>query len=146
MGGWISTVFCKVSDEEQGADDEFVIGRCFKTLPGTYLTEGKSFFYFDGSDHCNVVMSTKGFFLKVMYDGNYYYMSDLIGNSKTGKIWVKNKRGSAISYNVAYSEDDLNGESFGRFTESSFKNLIKYEDLKTGKIFTLNVLTGEVTR
>ena len=136
----------EVSDEERDTDDEFVIGQCFKTLPGTYLTEGKSFFYFGGSDHCYVVMSSIGFFLKVMYGGNYYFMSNLIDNSKTGKIWVKNKRGSAISYSVAYSVDDLNGVSFGRFTESSFKNLIKYEDLKTGKSFTLNVLTGEVTR
>lgn len=136
----------EVSEEEQSLDGVFFPGQRFKTLPGTYLSEGKTFFYYDGCDHCYVVMSSKGFFLKVMYNGDYYYMSDLIDGNNAGKIWVKNKRGNAVRYSVAYSTDDLNGHTFGRFTESIIRRLISYEDLKTGKSFTVNLLTGELEK
>ena len=124
-------------------DSDFAIGQYFANLPGTYYTEGKTFFYFEGSDHCYVVMSSKGFFLKIE-NGGYYYMSALIDDSKTGKIWVKNKRGTATSYSVAYTTDNEDYYPFGQFTESVLKKKISYKDKKTGRNFTIDFTKGKL--
>ncbi len=122
------------------ADSEFVTGQYFENLPGTHYTEGKTFFYFDGIDHCYVVMSSKGFFLKII-NGGYYFMSELIDDSKSGRIWVKNKRGTAMSYSVAYTTDNEDYYPFGQFTESVLKKKISYKDKKSGKSFTIDITT-----
>jgi hypothetical protein len=132
--------FRSISEESDG---EFVTGQYFENLPGTYCTEGKTFCYYDGSDRCYVVMSSKGFFLKLM-PGGYYYMSDLINGSISGRIWVKNKRGSAISYSVAYTTDNEDYCAFGRFTESVFDKKLSYKDNRSGRSFTLDIKTGQV--
>ena len=132
--------FCSISEESDG---EFVTGQYFENLPGTYCTEGKTFYYYDGSDRCYVVMSSKGFFLKIMY-GGYYYMSELINGSMSGRIWVKNKRGSAISYSVAYTTDNDNYYAFGRFTESVYEKKLSYKDNRSGRSFTIDIETGKI--
>lgn len=127
------------------SESDYVQGQYFETLPGTYYTEGKSFFYFDGSDHCYVVLTSKGFFLKIMY-GGYYFISDLINGSKTGRIWVKNKRGSAISYSVAYTTDNEDYYAFGRFTESVSDKKLSYKDNRSGRGFTIDLKTGKIKK
>lgn len=138
--------FCSIKEmdgDDIDSNSEYFLGQYFETLPGTYYTEGKLFFYFDGSDHCYVVMSSEGFFLKIMY-GGYYFLSDLINGNKSGRIWVKNKRGSAISYSVAYTTDNEDYYAFGRFSESVFSKRLSYKDNRSGKSFTLDVKTGKV--
>lgn len=132
--------FMLISEEPES---EFVTGQYFDKLPGSYYTEGKSFCYYDGYDRCCVVLSSKGFFLKLMH-GGYYYMSDLINGSMSGRIWVKNKRGSAISYSVAYTTDNEDYYAFGRFTESVFDKKLSYKDNKSERSFTIDIKTGKV--
>lgn len=125
------------------SENEFVTGQYFDKLPGIYYTEGKSFCYYDGYDRCYVVLSSKGFFLKLVQKG-YYYLSDLINGSVSGSIWVKNKRGSAISYNVAYTIDNVNYNAFGYFKESVSDKKLSYKDKKSGRSFTINIKTGKL--
>ena len=132
--------------EDIESDEEFIPGQCFKTLPGNYLTDGKSFFNFEGCDHCYVVMTTKGFFLKVMDGGYFYFMSELLEESRKGRIWVKNKRGRAVSYEVTYTIDNVKDTPFGSFTEFLSERTIFYKDIKTGKSFMLNIKTGKVVK
>lgn len=132
--------FMTISEEPES---EFITGQKFDKLPGTYYSEGKSFCYFEGYDRCCVVLSSKGFFLKLANWG-YYYMSDLINGSVSGKIWVKNKRGSATSYSVAYTTDNENYNAFGRFTESVFDKKLSYKDNKSERSFTIDIKTGKV--
>ena len=71
-------------------------------------------------------------------------MSELINGSMSGRIWVKNKRGSAISYSVAYTTDNDNYYAFGRFTESVYEKKLSYKDNRSGRSFTIDIKTGKI--
>lgn len=123
------------------AEPEFCTGQYYETLPGNNLAESKAFCYCKGKHHCYIVLSSEGFFLKLM-EGGYYYLSDLIDNNVSGSIWVMNKKEKLTSYMVAYSTDNVTKYSFGHFTELTSEGALSYKDVRTGKGFTIDLKTG----
>ena len=126
---------------ENAAESEFSTGQYYETLPGNNLAESKVFCYYNGKYHCYIILSSEGFFLKLL-DGGYYYLSDLIDSSISGSIWVMNKKEKLRSYMVAYSTDNITKYSFGHFTELTSEGALSYKDVRTGKGFTIDIETG----
>lgn len=129
---------------EPNAENPFVTGQYFKTLTDHIYKEGKLFCRYDGKYHCYVVMTSKGFFLKLTY-GGYYFLSEHINDNKRGCIWVKNKREKLTDYNVCYSTDNETDIAFGHFSEGADGRKLTYQDLKSGSSFTLDLKTGQKT-
>ena len=121
----------------------FVTGQYFETIKESHITESKTFCLHNGRAYCYVVMTSKGFYLKIM-GGGYVFLSELISEYTFGNIWVNNKKGNRSSYNVSYSTDGINGRAFGRFVEGVSESILTYIDLKSGKSFTLNLNTGKI--
>ena len=126
---------------EPYTEDEYATGQYFETLTDHIYKEGKLFCLYDGKYHCYVVMTSKGFFLKLTY-GGYYFLSGHISNNKQGYIWVKNKREKLTDYDVCYSTDNKTDIAFGHFLESVSDRTLIYRNLKSGETFTLNLKTG----
>lgn len=126
---------------ENATEPKFSTGQYSETLPGNNLAESKVFCYYNGKYHCYIVLSSEGFFLKLM-DGGYYYLSELINGSVSGSIWVMNKKEKLTSYMVAYSIDNITKYSFGHFTERTLEGTLSYKDVRTGKDFTIDLETG----
>ena len=123
---------------ENATEPKFSTGQYYETLPGNNLAESKVFCYYKGKYHCYVVLSSEGFFLKLM-EGGYYYMSDLIDGDVSGSIWVMNKKEKLTSYMVAYSTDNVTKYSFGHFTENTIEGTLSYKDVKSGDGFTIDL-------
>lgn len=123
---------------ESAAEPEFCIGQYFEKLPGNNLAESKVFCYHEGKYRCYIVLSSEGFFLKLM-DGGYYYLSALINGSVSGSIWVMNKKEKLTSYMVAFSTDNVTKYSFGHFTERTTDGTLSYKDVRTGDVFTIDL-------
>lgn len=132
---------------EQDGDDvtesEFSIGQYFEKLPGSKCSMSKVFFHYDGCYRCYIVLSSKGFFLKLI-DGGYYYLSNLINGSVWGQVWVLNKRDTLSDYMVAYSTDNKTKKSFGHFYENPLEKTLSYTDLQSEKSFVVAIKTGKV--
>lgn len=130
--------------DEEDTDDEdnpgYTTGDYFERLPGANYKESKGFYYFDGYDHCRVILSQYGFFLYVK-GGGLYFMSERISPNMNGSIWIKNKRESKTVYPVCYSVDNVTSENFGVFTEDYTNKILTYKDQKTGKTFCINLIT-----
>ena len=140
--------FLSVSEMQKGDSSiaipksEFVTGQYFEAIPVSHLAESKPFCLHNGRNYCYVVMTSKGFFLKIM-GGGYFFLSELISDDTLGNIWVKNKKGSMSSYAVSYTADGIKDKAFGRFIESVSARTLIYIDLKTGYSFTLDLETGK---
>ena len=120
----------------------YVTGQYFETISESHLAESKTFCLHNGHNYCYVVMTSKGFFLKIM-GGGYFFLSKLISNNSLGNIWVKNKKGSMSSYAASYTTDGITDRAFGRFTEGFSGDTLTYKDLESGTTFTLNLNTGK---
>lgn len=120
----------------------YVTGQYFRTLPNRCIKISKWFCVYDAEYHCQVVMTSKGYFLH-MIRGDYYFLSDLICKYTTGNIWVKNKKESLASYDVIHAIDGKKAIPFGHFTENFSKKTLTYRDLKTEATFTLDLKSGE---
>jgi len=116
-------------------------GQYFETLTESHRSESKAFCLHNGRNYCYVVMTSKGFYLKII-GGGYYFLSEHISDYTFGNIWVQNKKGNLSSYAVSYSTDGINSKAFGRFVEGVSRNTLTYRDLKTGDTFTLDLKTG----
>lgn len=130
-------------DEEDVKESEFSIGQYFEKLPGSKYSMSKVFFHYDGCYRCYIVLSSKGFFLKLI-DGGYYYLSNLINGSIWGQVWVLNKRDTLSDYMVAYSTDNKTKKSFGHFCENQLEETLSYTDIKSGNSFVVAIKTGKV--
>ncbi|MBO5632097.1 MAG: leucine-rich repeat domain-containing protein, partial [Aeriscardovia sp.] len=119
-----------------------VTGQYFETIPESHLAESKTFCLHNGHNCCYVVMTSKGFFLKIM-GGGYFFLSELISENIFGNIWVQNKKGSLSSYNVSYTIDGETPRAFGRFVESVSSQTLTYRDLKNGDTFAVDLKTGK---
>ena len=119
-----------------------VTGQYFETIPESHLAESKTFCLHNGHNCCYVVMTSKGFFLKIM-GGGYFFLSELISENIFGNIWVQNKKGSLSSYNVSYTIDGVTPRAFGRFVESVSSQTLTYRDLKNGDTFAVDLKTGK---
>lgn len=117
-------------------------GQYFETLTESHRSESKAFCLHNGRNYCYVVMTSKGFYLKII-GGGYYFLSEHISDYTFGNIWVQNKKGNLSSYAVSYSTDGINSKAFGRFIESISGSTLTYRDLKTGDTFTLDLKTGK---
>ena len=117
-----------------------VTGQYFETIPESHLAESKTFCLHNGHNCCYVVMTSKGFFLKIM-GGGYFFLSELISENIFGNIWVQNKKGSLSSYNVSYTIDGVTPRAFGRFVESVSSQTLTYRDLKNGDTFAVDLKT-----
>ena len=119
-------------------------GQYFETLSENYIKESKPFCLYEGSNYCKVIMTSKGFFLKII-DGGYFFLSELPDENILGSIWVQNKRGKLPDYFVSYSTDGMEEPwKFGYFMEDICQGILSYINLNTGQIFILNLKTGEV--
>lgn len=127
--------------KSEGDEENFVTGNYYNTLPGHKYAEGKAFYSYDGEYHCSVVLSTYGFFLKVI-NGGYFFMSKRVTDYLYGSIWVHNKREKITSYDVSYSVNNVTSKSFGHFTESYPERKLTYMDLQSGKSFVIDLKTG----
>ena len=117
-------------------------GQYFETLTESHRSESKAFCLHNGRNYCYVVMTSKGFYLKII-GGGYYFLSEHISDYTFGNIWVQNKKGNLSSYAVSYSTDGINSKAFGRFIESISGSTLTYRDMKTGDTFTLDLKTGK---
>jgi len=144
--GFSSIIEMDEEEDEQyvevSSEDDYETGEYFERLPGYQYTEGKEFYYYEGSYHCSVIMSSAGFFLKVK-SGGYYFLSALVDNDMSGHIWIHNKRERAASYDVSYTTDNITSKHFGHFKEFYADKKLTYKDLETGKILTLLFKTDE---
>ena len=132
-------------DEDDVTESEFTIGQYFEKLPGSKYSMSKVFYHYDGCYRCYIVLSSEGFFLKLI-DGGYYYMSELINGSVWGQVWVLNKRDTLSDYMVAYSTDNKTKNSFGHFCENPLEETLSYTDLKSGNSFVVAIKTGKVLK
>lgn len=132
-------------DTDSATTSEFRTGQFFEKLPGSKYAMSKVFYHYDGCYRCYIVLSSKGFFLKLI-DGGYYYMSDIINGSLWGKVWVLNKRDKLSDYMVAYSKDDISKYTFGRFCENPSEETLSYVDIKSGNNFVIDIKTGKVLK
>jgi hypothetical protein len=114
----------------------------FETLSESHRSESKAFSLHNGRNYCYVVMTSKGFYLKII-GGGYYFLSEHISDYTFGDIWVQNKKGNLSSYAVSYTIDGITGKAFGRFREGISERTLTYRDLKTGNTFTLDLKTGK---
>lgn len=130
-------------DEDDVTESEFSIGQYFEKLPGSKYSMSKVFYHYDGCYRCYIVLSSKGFFLKLI-DGGYYYLSNLINGSVWGQVWVLNKRDTLSDYMVAYSTDNKAKHEFGHFCENPLEETLSYTDLKNGNSFIVAIKTGKV--
>lgn len=126
---------------EPDAGNDFVTGQYSETLADHIYKEGKLFCRYGGKYHCYVVMTSKGFFLKLTY-GGYYFLSEPINDYKDGYIWVKNKREKLTDYNVCYSTDNETDIAFGHFSEDISEKTLTFRDMKSGRAFTVDLKTG----
>ena len=117
-------------------------GQYFETLIESHRSESKPFCLQNGRNYCYVVMTSKGFYLKI-FGGGYYFLSEHISDYTFGNIWVKNKKGNLSSYAVSYTTDGINSKAFGRFVEGISGSTLTYRDLKSGDSFTLDLKTGK---
>lgn len=129
----------RIEPNENG--NRYVTGQYFETLTDHIHKEGKLFCRYGGKYHCYVVMTSKGFFLKLTY-GGYYFLSEHISDYKYGNIWVQNKKEKLTSYDVSYSIDNVIGKPFGRFIEGVDDRTLTYQDYKSRRTFTLDLKTG----
>ncbi len=127
-------------EESRVAKTQIALGRSYTTPPAPILSESKLFCQYKGSNNCYVVMTAKGFFLKIL-SGSYYFLSENSEGIKNCQIWIKDKRGKSTDYDVSYSVDNLNGKAFGHFYESKSKGELTFRDYKTGKSFTIDLRT-----
>lgn len=123
------------------AESELITGMFFENLSEPIRSEGKRFCRYDGKYHCYIVMTSKGFYLKIV-SGGYFFLSEHISEYTFGKIWVQNKKEKLTSYDVSYTTDDETSIPFGHFIESVSERTLTYRDLKSGRTFTLNLKTG----
>lgn len=122
---------------------EFKTGQFFPELAEPVLVESKEFCGSYGKYKCQVVMTSKGFFLKIL-NGGYYFLSDPVTKYTKGSIWIKNQRGTLKTYDASYfsSEFSIN-KRFGHFTENKDSNFILYMDYKTSNHFTIDLRSGK---
>lgn len=128
---------------EPSIENNFVTGQYFETLTDHFYEEGKRFCRYGGKYHCSVVMTSKGFFLKLTH-GGYYFLSEHINDYKHGSIWVKNKKEKLTSYDVCYSVNNITSTPFGHFDEGVSDGTLTYRDLKSKIVFTLDLKTGKI--
>ena len=131
----------RIEPLKKDSENECVTGQYFETLTDFIYKEGKRFCRYDGRFHCYVVMTSKGFFLKLIH-GGYYFLSKLITDNKDGNIWIKNKKEKLTSYDVSYSIDNITCSPFGHFMEGVSGRELTYRDFKSGRCFTLDIKTG----
>jgi hypothetical protein len=140
--------FLSISEMQDGSPfltipkSGYVTGQYFEKLKETVRSESKLFCRYNGHDYCYVVMTSKGFFLKIM-GGGYFFLSEHISEYTFGNIWVQNKKGSLSSYNVSYTTDGKTPKAFGRFFEGLYERTLTYRDLKSGNSFMLDLKTGK---
>lgn len=123
-------------------ESSFVTGQYLRTLSENPIAESKKFCLHEGKFFCSVVMTHKGFFLKLL-KGGYYFLSELNSEYTLGSIWVQNKRERRLSYDVSYSADGVTALPFGHFIEGITAKTLTYKDLNTNDTFTLSLNTGE---
>lgn len=138
--GFSSIEEMEAEDADNEDNSRYATGDYFDRLPGANYKESKGFYYFDGYDHCRVILSQYGFFLYIN-GGGLYFMSERISSNMNGSIWIKNKRESKTVYPVCYSVDNVTSEKIGVFTEDFSNKVLTYKDLKTGKTFRINLIT-----
>ncbi len=118
-------------------------GQFFTSLSEPILLESKEFCSYRGVKYCKVVMTSKGFFLKLMYSG-YYFLSEPVSKFTQGYIWIKNQKGKLKSYSACYFSSELNiDKPFGHFTEGSDSRTLMYRDFKSYSTFTLDLKIGK---
>lgn len=122
------------------ANGQMEIGQFFTIPPGSILSESKTFCQYKGTSCCYVVMTERGFFLK-MLGGAYYFLSENSEENEHCQIWIKDKRGKSSDYDVSYSVNGITGKAFGHFYESKPKGKLMYRDYKTGKSLTIDLRT-----
>lgn len=132
----------KVNQNLEEPENVQATGQYFETLTESHRSESKAFCLHNGRNYCYVVMTSKGFYLKII-GGGYYFLSEHISDYTFGNIWVQNKKGNLSSYAVSYTTDGINSKAFGRFIESISGSTLTYRDLKTGDTFTLDLKTGK---
>lgn len=132
----------RIEPNEQDSESDFVTGQYCEALTDHIYIEGKLFCRYGGKYYCYVVMTSKGFYLKLTY-GGYYFLSEPISDYKQGYIWVKNKREKLTDYNVCYSTDNETDIAFGHFSEDVSDRTLTFQDLRTGGTFTLDLKTGK---
>lgn len=119
--------------------NKYTIGQFFAVLPSPDCQLWcRDFFHVRRKDYCKVILTRVGYFLRVE-DKGYYYMSEYIYSSFTGEIWVHNRKGRLIEYNVGHSLDKKTDKEFGYFEEDRTAKRITYTDFKTNESFTVQV-------
>lgn len=118
------------------AEINCVTGQFFKALPEYMRSSSKQFFRYEGENKCYIVMTSKGFYLKVI-GGGYYFLSKITFKYETGQVWIHNKNGKLSKYEVSYSTDNKTSTPFGYFTESLDK--LSFKDLASNRSFSIHV-------
>ena len=117
-------------------------GQEFFELPDSVICESKPFCGYGGKFKCKVVMTSSGFFLK-MLEGSYYYLTKFDNDNKSGNIWIDNQRDNKRKYEVKFSTERYYSSSIGNFTERMTSGELLYQDSKTDNTFIIDLKTGK---